>query len=212
MIQVIVEGHGEVMAMGKFLAKLARHLGFDPNLLKPPRRDRRLFTEKGIAELITMASTMRATGLLLIRDSEDDCPKELAPQMARFIENAQPEFPISYVLLYREFETLFLSVARHLAGKELVYSTHSKIKLEPQFKVDFSPELKRDAKGALDGLLPDNQTYKPTLHQLPMVSLIQMEWLEEANLPSFGSLKRALVHLLSPEHGQLVYPNPPLQA
>lgn len=206
MIQVIVEGHGEIDAMGKFLVRLSRHLGLTDLQFASPRRDRRLFTEKGMGELIQMAYKTRATGLLLIRDSEDDCPKEFAPRISATLQNFQPRFPVAYVFMYREFETLFLSVAEELAGKELVYATRHRIQLNPNFRFTQHPETKRDAKGALNDLFPGQQIYKPTLHQLPLVSLCQMEWFERADLPSFGSLKRALKHLHSPQSGNMVYP------
>ncbi|HOY94224.1 MAG TPA: hypothetical protein PK509_00710 [Catalimonadaceae bacterium] len=207
MIHVVVEGHGETLAMGKLLAKLSHHLGIDSTQFAPPRKDRRVFTEKGIAELVHLAQSSKSTGLLIIRDSEDDCPKENAPKMSEWIESLQPQIPVAYVLLYREFETLFLSVASRICGQELVlHGTKAKIRLNPNFQIEFDPERRRDAKGELNNLFPGNQIYKPTLHQLPLVTLCKIEWLEEAQLPSFGSLQRALLHLSNPARNKTCYP------
>lgn len=208
MIYSFVEGHGEVQAFGNLLSRLWRDVNPEIHKVFPtPERHTKIHSHEGIEKLIKLARARREiSGLILLKDADDDCPKEFAPQMSSFIESLKPPFPVAYVLMYREYETLFLAVGNYLAGKELKYETSSRITLNPIFKVDFNPESKRDAKGALDDLFPGNKIYKPSLDQLPMTRLIQFEWLREAKLPCFESLERALKHLGNSNRKKVCYP------
>jgi hypothetical protein len=206
MIHVFVEGHGETLAVGKLIHRLWQNLEL-PNIpIRTPIRDSRIHTDLGLKKIVESSIPVNPSGLLIIRDSEDDCPKEVAPRISNFISEIDPKFPVAIVLMYREFETLFLSISHHLAGLELTYATKSKILLNPGFRIDFSPESKRDAKKELNDLFPGNMIYKPSIHQLPLTQLSKIEWLREAQLPCFGSLERALRHLAHPQPGKICYP------
>lgn len=68
-------------------------------------------------------------------------------------------------------------------------------------------EAKRDVKGWLSKQLPHRRSYKPTVDQLPMTRLIDLDVVRGAKVPSFGSLERALEFLVAGLDSQgRVYP------
>jgi len=70
-------------------------------------------------------------------------------------------------------------------------------------------EDRRGIKEWLTGRYPPGRAYKPTLDQLPLTRKIDLDVLRQANVPSFGSLERAIHFLVmhQTERG-VVYPFP----
>jgi hypothetical protein len=67
-------------------------------------------------------------------------------------------------------------------------------------------ESRRGVKEWLTDHLPPGRTYKPTLDQLPLTRMIDIDMLHAASVPCFGTLQRAL-RFLDDNFGEAgVYP------
>ena len=138
-------------------------------------------------------ATKAVAGLLLIlRDEDDACPRDLAPVMAQQLRQLNLPFPVAYVLLHPEYEVLFLPCLAQMGF--------------PAWDGD-SWEARRGVKEWLSGKLPRGRSYKPTVDQLPMTQQIDLPLLREANVPCFGTLERAIGFLVAQVgQGGVVYP------
>jgi hypothetical protein len=117
---LIVEGHGEVAAVPILLRRLAVELGTPKLELPHPQRVPRskLVKEpelKRAVELMARKAGPRAP-LLILFDSDDDCPAALGPQLLAWAREQRSDRDIAVVLAHREFETWFLASAASLAG------------------------------------------------------------------------------------------------
>lgn len=182
---ILVEGHGEVEAAHNLINRLSHDVG----LYLPwaqPRRWNNLHQWKAIrigglergAEFVR--SKRDAGALLILRDEDDGCPKELAPQIAKQLCILNLPFPSAYVLLHPEYEVLFLPCLSRMGFPEWDKN---------------SWEGRRGIKEWLSSNLPKGRSYKPTVDQLRMTQQIEFCRLREANVPCFGSLERALIFL-----------------
>ena len=180
---ILVEGHGEVKAVQNLIVRLSMDIGFALPWTTPRRwvnlHQWEARTTGGIkagTELIRSKSD--AAALLILRDEDDKCPKELAPRTARDLRALNLSFPVAYVLLHPEYEVLFLPCLE---------------------KIGFPPwdrgswESRRGIKEWLSGQLPKGRSYKPTVDQLLMTRQLNFELLRAADVPCFGTLERALI-------------------
>ena len=205
---VLVEGQGEVQAVGNLLTRLSANLGITFPWSNPIRW-KNLHSEEGLrkgAEFIRSRANVRA--LIILRDADDDCPKERGPEMANWLRQLKLPFPSSVVLLKPEYEVLFLPCLDLMAGKPIKDpSGRDRPGLKPGTAWDrTSWEARRGIKEWLSRNYPSNRSYKPTLDQLPMTQMLDFDRLRDADVPCFGTLERALCFLgQSLDHGE-VYP------
>ena len=83
-----VEGHGDGQAALNLVHRLAWELGLAGLRWADPIRGRNLHQERGVqkaGELVRHKSD--AAGLLLLRDEDDGCPRDLAPVAAGWLQN-----------------------------------------------------------------------------------------------------------------------------
>ena len=74
-VYVLVEGHGEVAAIGNLLSRLAQELGVWVTWA-PPIRWKNLHLEDGLRRGAAYIRTKPdAAGLLVVRDEDDACPR-----------------------------------------------------------------------------------------------------------------------------------------
>ena len=134
----IVEGAGDVAALPVLLRRLWENRWADVALdvLKPiPYKRTKLLRRPGtsptpsipdsdqLRRAITFAAgridedygTLDRTMILLLLDADRDCPKELAPTLARTLAEATSLQNISVVLAKVEFETWFVAAASSLS-------------------------------------------------------------------------------------------------
>lgn len=136
--------------------------------------------------------------MLFLQDDEDGCPKDDGPQIADWIREAALPMPAAVVLFYREYETLFLPCLHVMAGKALRDGRGIVLPgLVPEARFEGDAQQRRDAKKVVSSFLPRNRPYQPTTHQLALTRLLDFEVLRAAGLPCFGTLERALVHVLT---------------
>lgn len=200
---VLVEGYGEVEAVGNLLTRMSRQLEDHVPWSKPLRwpnlhqwnSPRTGGVRKG-AEFIRAKGD--AAGLLVVRDEDDGCPRELGPALAAELRALGLPFPTAYVLLKPEFEVLFLPCVELMAGRAL----DARPGLRPDTRWDGAHwESRRGVKEWLSNHFAGGRAYKPSIDQLPMTRMIDLDVLARAGVPCFGTLDRALRYLARPEAG-----------
>jgi Domain of unknown function (DUF4276) len=202
---ILVEGHGELGAVDNLISRLSEDLGLH-QVWAPAIRWKNLHLARGIEQGANFIRKKPDTeALLILRDEDDRCPKDLAPSMAAWVRDLRLPFPAAIVLLHPEYEVLFLPCLDRMAGKPLDTGAAARPGLRPGTRWEGPWESRRGIKEWLSAHFPPNRSYKPTLDQLPLTRLIDFRILREADLPCFGTLERALSFLAeSPAGG--VYP------
>ncbi len=206
---LIVEGRGEVKAALNLINRLWIDLGLSAQLLgvtwrDPPMRGegklKTLHGVRGFCDILRNKSD--CAGALFLRDEDDLCPKDEGPKMAAWLRAEALPFPVSSVLIYREFETLFLPCLPLMAGRPF---PDGRAGLVAGAVFEGDPQSKRDAKGQITHFLPSGQRYKPTIDQVILTRWLDFPTLRASGLPCFGTLERALTFLASAAGGD-VYP------
>lgn len=144
MIQPIVEGHGEVEAVPLMIRRLAELMGVPwVEVGKPIRRPHSDFLdEHKLARAVELACLKPGcTAILALFDADDDCPKEVAPGVAEWMDNVAAGRACSAVVPTKEFEAWFLASLPALHGQRGITN------ISP---LNRHPEGFRDAKGELE--------------------------------------------------------------
>lgn len=191
-IACIVEGHGEVDSVPLLLRRIHTD---SPELLAPelkrsdviriPRS--RLLREGEIERATELAA--RRTGsdgaVLILIDSNDKKPCELAPKLLSRAQRVRSDIRISVVLATKEYEAWFLASARSLSGRA---------GLAADLTPPASPESIRDAKGWL--AQRKSGGYREVVDQPRLTALFSFE--EARTARSFDKLWRDVHRLLQP--------------
>ncbi|MEN9574559.1 MAG: hypothetical protein RL514_2414 [Verrucomicrobiota bacterium] len=138
MIQLIVEGQGEVEAVPVLLRRLAAELGVpQAQFGSPIRRTRsQLVQRPDLDHALALARLRRSCkAVFILFDADDLCPKTEANPLRDLVRELARELPISLVVANREFEAWFL------ASQETLGAAHP---------YPNDPDLKRGAKEELE--------------------------------------------------------------
>lgn len=157
----IVEGYGEVQAVPILLRRLVNAL--DPTLVlqvEPPiRTPKSKLLQGGELERAVELAARKIGGIgaiLILLDSDQDCPAELGPGLLERARAARSDVPISVVLAKHEFEAWFLAAAESLRGCR---------GLRNDLEIPAQPESVRGAKEWLTKHMTGSQHYVETLDQ-----------------------------------------------
>lgn len=168
MIQPIVEGHGEVDAVPVLLRRMRDQAGiFDLQIGVPIRRTRaQLVREETLHQAVDLArSQSNCSSILILLDGDDDCPRELAPQLETWARAAAGGIPSAVVMANREYEAWFLAAIESLRGLRGI-------------RVDASrpddPESARGAREALEDLMVAGTSYHTTADQPALTAVFDM--------------------------------------
>jgi hypothetical protein len=206
---IVVEGHGEDGAAPNLVNRLWRDLGLPAEVVWDPKpiRFNNLYTEAGVAALCEMLRRKTdCDRLLLLRDDEDGCPRDSGPLLGAWVQAARLPLPAAVVLMYREYETMFLASLPSLAGKPIVDpSGRKRAGIAEGAVYAGDPQGKRDAKKVMSSFMPPKQSYKPTTDQLALTRHLDFTLLRASGLACFGTLERALRFLATAGPGE-VYP------
>lgn len=207
MFQLFVEGRGENKAGQKLVHKIIHHYQLGEYFFSEGRRIPNIHTNDGLRTAVQFATLdPRTEGVLILRDDEDNCPKEKAPKIADFLRSLKMPFPIAYCILYREFETIFVAYAKELAGKKIQHVVKGTLQFSDEIP-EVNPEDIRGAKEWITRCLLNGRAYKPTIDQLTLTQAIDVEKMLKIDLPSFGTLTRCVIHLIKNRNTGLVYPD-----
>ena len=188
---LIVEGHGEVAAAPVLLRRLlwdcAQSYGVDIGSPVIRRTQSQLTREVGLGDAVRLALAQPdCAAVLVLFDGEDQCPVELAAKVRPWAQAAAGQIPCEVVIAYREYETWFLAALESLRGRCHIATDAS---------APANPELKRDAKGALEEFMPGGASYSPTIHQQKLSAVFDMSLAHRRNR-SFRKLTKAVGDLL----------------
>jgi hypothetical protein len=144
MIQPIVEGHGEVPAVPVLIRRLAELMSIPFVEVGAPFRSKRsqLTQKDGLQTVIGRArEEPGCAAILILFDADDDCPKEQAPMLLQWANEAAAPLPCAVVMATKEYEAWFLS------SLEVLLQARG---INPANPYDKDPEAKRDAKSELE--------------------------------------------------------------
>lgn len=189
-----MEGHGEQEAVLNLLYRLQAEIGLAGAVWAPPIRVRQLSTYDGIERLCSRVRLEPdVAGLLILRDEDDGCPAVVGPDLGRVLAKQRLPFPAAVVLAHREFESLFLASMKSIAGRPLSGPGGLARAGWPEKAIFLgNPESKRGAKEWLSAQLPRGRRYKPSVDQLPLTRMVDLDLVRESGLAWFGTLERAL--------------------
>jgi len=118
-VATIVEGHAEVESVPLLLRRIFAQLGVsDIRVARPFRIKRNRVVKDGELER-AISQTIRdrdgVAGIMVLIDSDDDCPAELGVQLLDRAKQTT-QMPVSVVLANREFECWLLGSKESLRG------------------------------------------------------------------------------------------------
>ena len=188
----VVEGHGEVAALRVLIATVVAHIGSEvypvvPTPLRVPRGTllRTPGALENYAAQAIQLSDPRAR-LLVLLDSDDECPAELGPRLLQRLDSRFPDRPISINVANREYESWFIASAESIAGHIGVDPFHSTM-----------PSNIETIRGAKEWLSRNllHRRYKETTYQAAFSSAIDVP-LARSRSQSFDRFCREVERLL----------------
>ena len=188
-IGCIVEGKGEVEAVPILIRRVASSLYPELQVVTPHpiRVSRSKVIQEGELERVVELAAQNIGGrgaILIILDSDDDCPAQLGPELLCRARQVRSDLPIAVVLAKREFEAWFLAAADSLRSyKGLTNNLES-----PN-----NPEEIRGAKGWLKQRR-DSRKYRETLDQPGFTARFDLNQARRAD--SFDKCYRDIARLL----------------
>jgi hypothetical protein len=207
MIYILAEGHGEIESASKLINKMWVNLQLPLIPIANAIRWSNLHKDQGLLKGVDfIRNKPNARGLIILRDDEDNCPANLAPLKAAFLRTLNAPFPIAYVIMYREYETIFISYLDHFNGQTVPHLIRGTIQFKDNINTPANPEAIRDAKGYITSMLVGGTTYKPTTDQLSLTQSLDINLLRVQGLPCIGTLERALIHIAVNLQSSTVYP------
>ena len=201
----IVEGHGEVQAVPILLRRLASTLDPTLNLQveQPIRITKSKLLQIGELERAVELAARKVGGtgaILILLDSDQDCPAVLGPHLLNRARAVRRDVPISVVLAKQEFEAWFLAAAESLRGRRGL-----RIDLEPPAQ----PESVRGAKEWLADHMTGNGHYVETLDQPALTAVFDLTAARQAD--SFDKCWREMNRLITEITIRPTTPPPPSQ-
>lgn len=192
----IIEGDGEILAAPALIARVLHHFErydiFADNTINAHGRGN-LTKTQGLENFLEIAyRRANCGGVLVLLDSEGDCPFTLAQQLAARVQQHGARFPTAIVLANPMFEVWFLACASHLAGQKL----GELVTFSSELQTPESPESERNPKNWLNRKMPRTRPYKETEDQVTLTRLLDFAE-AQANSRSFRRLLHAIEELLA---------------
>jgi len=169
-IACLVEGDGEVEAVPVLIRRivLASDPLVTPEVARPFRHPSGSIRKVDGLEraLNAVAELHRDHAILVLIDSDDDCPHDLGPQLAARAKEARKDLHIAVVLAHREYESWFIAAAESLAGKR---------RLDLSLAAPDNYEQIRDAKGWLSERIVGPGRCSPTQDQAALTMSMDLQ-------------------------------------
>lgn len=168
-IVTIVEGDGEVKALPILLRRVAEARGiYDLDVPAPirVRRDQFIRRDDEFKRKIQLAAAKaKDAKVIILLDADDDCPVELATDIAERAQLVAPGLKLSVVVARREYEAWLLAGADSLAGKR---------GLREDMEAPAEPDSIRNAKGWLSERIRTGR-YHEVSDQPALTAVIDLE-------------------------------------
>ncbi len=185
---ILVEGHGDVLAVPILVRRVLEDRGVSPVEIPPPLRlpKGKMLRQEELSRAVELMARKTAPdgALLVLLDADTDCPAELGPRLLTWVRAARGDRAVSVIVAKQEFEAWFLAAAESLRGQRGL-----PLDLEPPP----DPEAVRDAKGWLHAQMSNG--YSETLDQPALAATF--DWTQARRLPSFDKLLRDLLGLVT---------------
>lgn len=170
-IATIVEGHGEVVSLPILIRRIATQVapGVQLRIPEPVRTHRQEIVLAGQLEYAVELAARKTRGdgrILILLDSNGDCPKVLAGALRRRAELARSDRRIRVVLAKMEYEAWFVAAADSLVG-------HCDI--APSATAVDHAESIRNAKGWLSRRMPRGRGYNPKRDQPTLTRVFDLD-------------------------------------
>lgn len=168
-IQPIVEGHGEVAAVPILLRRLRDAAGlFTVDVLSPIRQRRSQLAQRSSLQRAVQLACLKkdCAAILILLDSDDDCPKDLAIEMHQWASEVSCPIPCAVVMAVKEYEAWFLATMESLRGKAGIKDNAVSHK---------SPETVRGAKEAIEDWMQSGFSYKETTDQPALTATFDLK-------------------------------------
>lgn len=186
----IVEGHGEREAVPVVIRRLAASLDatLALHIPHPIRIPKSRLLKPGELERAVDLAARRIAGdgaVLVLLDSDDDCPAQLGPELLQRALSARSDVSLAVVIAKREFESWFLAAADSLRGHR---------GLAADLGPPPDPEAIRGAKEWLDAHMESGRAYVETLDQPALAARFDLDMARRAD--SFDKCCREITRLL----------------
>lgn len=187
-IGCVVEGHGDHEAVPVLIRRIARKIepALSLHIPAPIRIPKNKLIKSGELERAVELAARKVGdngAVLVVVDSDDDCPAEVVPELLRRASAARGNIHISVVFAKREFESWFLAAAKSLCGFRGLAKT---------IESPTDPEAIHGAKEWLSSRMETH--YSETLDQPAFAALFDLEAARRAD--SFDKFYREIVGLL----------------
>lgn len=199
-LQPIVEGHGDVQAVPVLLRRFVEEAeAYDVTVDRPIKLQRdKLVRQADVDRVIRRALLNQCDAILVLFDSDDDCPAETASMARDWSTAAAGTVPCDVVLAHHEYEAWFLASIESLRGQRGI--TENAL-YHP------NPESPRDAKGELRSRMRAGRTYSEMRDQPAFSAQFSMPQ-AYARSRSFRKLTKAFGDLVRAA-GREIDPWPP---
>ena len=167
-IQPIVEGHGEVGALPVLLRRLLDQASaWEVEINRPIRRKRSELVNQLKLERTVQAARYApdCDAILILFDSDKDCPAELGPRVHEWAPSVCGELPCEVVMPHKEYEAWFL------AGMECLRGCRG---IRNDATAHPNPEVPRGAKAQLQAQMEKEESYLETTDQAAFSALFSM--------------------------------------
>jgi len=187
----VVEGHGDVEAVPIVVRRIAEQI-VPPVIVQvtaPLRTPKgRLIKPEELERAVELAARRVAGvgGVLVVLDSDDDCPAQQGPALLARAASVRQGLPVAVVLAKSEFESWFIAAAESLAGK---------LGLPVGLLAPPNPEGIRGAKEWLTERMLGSRSYSPTVDQPVLARSFDLASALRAD--SFGKFYRETTRLLA---------------
>lgn len=187
----MVEGHGDVEAVPIVVRRIVQQI-LPPVIVQvtaPLRTPKSRLVKPGELERAVELAARRMAGgggVLIVLDSDDDCPAQVGPALLARAASVRNGLPIAVVLAKSEFESWFVAAAESVAGS---------VGLPVGLQAPADPESIRGAKEWLTDRMLGTRSYSSTLDQ-PVLAR-QFDLARARRADSFEKLCRETARLLS---------------
>lgn len=191
---IIVEGHGESLAMPTFIERILKKNKVHGVNVIPPFRFKGLPINEAAFKSAFRIWEKYCAPILFVADY--DCPKDCVDVLRdeacfkQWACEANAGLPFEASFLVKEFESLAL------LDQDAIKTVFPDLKSGAPFPLEPEKEP-RNAKGWIKQHLPRGKTYKPTEHQLHLAQQLNLLLLTEKS-PSFQRLEAHLLRLVTP--------------
>jgi Domain of unknown function (DUF4276) len=190
-IACVVEGHGDIEAVPIVVRRIAEQI-LPPVIVQvtaPLRTPKSKLVKPGELERAVELAARRVAGgggVLVVLDSDDDCPAQIGPALLARAAGVRNGLPVAVVVAKSEFESWFVAAAESIAGS---------VGLPVGLQAPVDPESIRGAKEWLTQWMIGTRSYSPTLDQPTLARQFDLVMARRAD--SFDKFHRETARLLA---------------